>query len=291
MVFFTDGSLLRLTSMFSICICMLIIVFISWRWHNNAPTFSKNKENYHIPKTIWTYHPNETPTSFEQWCLESWRHHHPNFKVNVLTPKTWKGYVRILDPEKDAPLLRDQERWKEALELHILEEHGGVWLDSHVYLHECLENWLFPRHGECAGFHYTSTEYHLHDKNGKILDEIPLLDKRCLASEKGNPLIRQWRDEYMRILSYPSIDAYLKSIYTYTPINQFTFPVEWVMPLSLQHVLLKSPYPMESIILHSSEDGPLRHEKDGKGDQKKADDLGKKSKERIIFFKEIKSKY
>lgn len=270
----------RLSSLVGFILGMVFILWISWKWYQMAPNFSKNRENYRIPKTIWTYHRNESPSPLQVWCMESWRRLHPDFTIHVLTPKTCRGFVQIADPQTEAPLLRDTDRWEEALELHVLEEHGGVWLDSHVYLRECLEDWLFPRHAECSGFQYTSEEY-----TKKQQQQIPLLDKRCLASEKKNPLIRQWRDEYMHLLSFSSAEAYLKSIFTYTALDTFTFPVDWMMPLSLQHVLLKSPYPMESFILHSSEEGPLQHEKKGKGDKNKANEIGKHSTERIVFFR------
>lgn len=284
MVFFADTNAnSRWSSLLGFIVFMICILGMSWKYYEKAPSFSKNRENYRIPKTIWTYHRKESPTPLQSWCMESWHRHHPDFQIRILTPTTWKGYVRIVDPDTEAPLLRDQDRWEEALELHVLEEHGGVWLDAHVYLRECLEDWLFPRHAECSGFQYTSEEY---TKKQQQQQHIPLMDKRCLASEKRNPLIQQWRDEYMRLLSFSSIEAYLQSIYTSTPLNVFTFPVDWIMPLSLQHVLLKRPYPMESVILHSSEEGPLRHEIQGRGDQKKADEIGKQSAERIVFFKD-----
>lgn len=281
-----DDILSRLIHVCYISLFIIIVLLINWKLYHKLPIFSKERENYRIPKKIWTYHRGETPTYFEAWCLESWRRLHPDFEICVLTPVTWKGYTRIPNPETDAPLLRDPDRWEEALQLHVLEEHGGVWLDSHVYLRECLEDWLFPRHGECAGFHYTSKDYIfiVSQEKQKPDHHVPLVDRRCLGAEKGNPLLRQWRDEYMRLLSFPSVEAYLKSIYTATSLEQFTFPVDWVMPLALQHVLLKKPYPMESFLLHSSEEGPLKHEMHGRGDKKKAEDIGKQSKERIVFF-------
>ena len=56
---------------------------------------------------------------------------------------------------------------------------------------------------------------------------------------------------------------------------------------SLQHELLKNPYPMESILLQPIENGPMEHYEKGKGDKKKAISIGLQSMKPIVFLEEI----
>ena len=191
----------------------------------------------------------------------------------MMTPSTVKGYIHGLpDPMTNAPLLRDPDRWEEAISLHALYEHGGIWIHSDTYLRRSLTDWL-PGRKEMAVFRYT-------DPAMKGI----LLDKRLIACQRHHPLIKQWRDEYMRLLAFSSVEAYLASIYTEAPLSTFTFPIDWTMALTLQDILLQRPYPMESIHLLPVETGPLQHERDARGDPKKAKFIGLHGSEPIVFL-------
>jgi hypothetical protein len=81
----------------------------------------------------------------------------------------------------------------------------------------------------------------------------------------------------MRILAFPSINAYLNAIpfpdpHPFTLLPSPSLAPSWVMTLSLQHALLIQPYPMESVQLHPIEEGPLRHLEEARGDTKKAEE-------------------
>ena len=254
---------------------ILSIFVISYYY---APPLVRQKTPSSYPTVIWTYH-SATPTPRQSLCLETWRKHHPapEWTIRILTPSTVKGYLHGLpDPYTEAPLLRDLDRWEEAIALHVLYEHGGIWLDSHTYLRHSLEDFL-PGHTEVATFRYTIRPF---DSTAIVID------KRAIACQRRNPLIKQWLDEYMRLLAFSSVEEYLKSIYTQTPLSTFTFPVDWVMALALQHSLLQNPYPMESVHMYPIETGPLRHEQEARGDPKKAERIAlfPDSKEPIVFL-------
>lgn len=256
----TDQS--RLPFIFYFTVILLSIFLLSYLRFGPSPVLAKTASSTSsataCPRILWTYHPTP-PTAQQRLCLETWRVHHPepDWTIRVLTPTTVWGYVQGLPrPDTEAPLLRDPDRWEEAIALHVLYEHGGWWLHPSTYLRQPLSRW-FPETGkkEVVAFRYTAPP----------LDKGIVLDKRAMACQRRIPFLRDWRDEYMRLLGFSSTEAYLKSISTETPLSTFTFPVDWTMTLALQHALLKRPYPMESIQFHSVEAGPLRHEQEKKG--------------------------
>ena len=252
-------------------IAILAIFALSYCY---VPPLIRQKTPSTCPTILWTYHRTASPTPRQALCLETWRNHHPapEWTINVLTPSTVRGFIHGLpDPATEAPLLRDPDRWEEAIALHTLYEHGGIWLDSHTYLRRSLSD-LLPEHKEVAGFRYTA------------LGTATAIDKRAIACQRRNPLIKQWLSEYMRLLGFSSTEEYLKSIYTETPLSTFTFPVDWVMAFALQHSLLQEPYPMESVHLYPVETGPLRHEQEARGDPKKAERIALHSDSQPIVF-------
>ncbi len=256
---------------------ILILFTVSFYRYREFPHFHQNEQYNQLPKKIWTYHDSETPTKLQQQCYSSWRAHHPTYEIIVLTPKTYQGYVVI--PERSSvPLWRDRERWEEALSLYALAEHGGLWLDSQTLLNAPVSEWLFPRFGECSMFQWDS-------RTKQPLQ--PFIDHRCIAANKDSRLIQQWKDELLRLLAYSSTDSYLQSLTVSTPLDTVAFPADWLSSFALQHILHYRPYPMESIILHSIEKGPMAHYEEGKGDKKKAVDAGLHSKQPIVFFEDL----
>lgn len=238
------------------------------------------------PRILWTYLHQETPTPRQALCIDSWRKHHPapHWSLRILTPKTVYGYLHGLpDLRRDAPLLRDPKRWEEAVALHALIEHGGVWLHPHTRLTQPLHAWLLPGRTEVAAFRYLRPPF-------SPSPTAPLfLDRRALAAPKGNPFIRRWYTEYMRLLAFPSVEAYLRSLPFPDPSPLSFLPSpslapDWVMTLALQHALLIQPYPMESVHFHPVEEGPLRHQEDARGDPKKEESLALSAWDRPMIF-------
>ncbi len=264
---------------FYFTLILLSIFLLSYIRYAPSPVLSKPSCSTLLPpacpRILWTYY--SAPTAQQASCIETWRLHHPSpeWTIHILTPSTVWGYVQGLPrPDIEAPLLRDPDRWEEAIALHVLYEHGGWWLHPSTYLRQPLSH-FFPDKKEVVAFRYTAPPF-----KGIVLD------KRAIACQRHNPLLLQWRDEYMRLLGFSSTEAYLKSIYTETPTSTFTFPVDWTMTLALQHTLLQKPYPMESVHFHSVEAGPLRHEQEARGDPKKATQraLRPDSQEPMVFL-------
>lgn len=264
----------------------VLVFFTTYTLWGDHPRHRKpNDADLSVPRILWTYLSKETPTPRQALCIETWRAHHPApaWRIHVLTPQTVHGYLHGLpDLHYQAPLLRDPDRWEETVALHALTEHGGIWLHPHTYLRRALDESLVTNKKEVFAFSYRTSA----NKDGK--DNPPVLSPRLLASPKKLPFLENWKAEYMRLLAFPSVEAYTQSLpmeVLSLPSNQ-TLPTEWVMALALQHSLLQHPYPMESVHLRSVENGPLRHLYEARGDPKKAEAfaLHPASAEPIVFL-------
>jgi hypothetical protein len=180
-----------------------------------------------IPSVLWTYHRDPNPTQQQQHALDTWRRHHPTWRIHVLTPDTVHGYLHGLPDWQNAGLLRAPALWEDLVALHVIYEHGGVWLESTTALHQPIQ---------------------LPEKEVAVVPLRPhsLIRRHAFAGQRRSPFFRHWRDEYLRLLQYPSVTHYLQSIFTITPLDNLS-PEEHVTALALEHSLLKDPFPPESI--------------------------------------------
>lgn len=273
---------------FAFAALSLAVCYLLW-----GKQYHEKKETpFATPRILWTYLRRETPTPRQTLCLNSWRTYHPapHWTIRILTPNTVHGFLHGLpDPQQDAPLLRDPERWEEAIALHALSEHGGVWLDPHTLMNKPLDTWLFPGRKEIALFRYTRPPFSSTASISGFTPTTLFIDRRVLAAPKGNPFVQRWRTEYMRLLAFPSVSAYLKSIPFPDPSPLTVLPSpslapSWIMTFALQHALLIQPYPMESVQLHPVEEGPLRHLEEARGDNEKEEQLAVTNKQPMVFL-------
>lgn len=222
---------------------VLLSLLVCYALFHPRPFLSKPGEASALPKQIWTYLPSP-PTDAQIKRFRSWQTQNPSWTLHILTPDTVRGFLHHLPDLHQAPLFRDPDRWQEIVLLTALEEHGGVWLDPNTEWKESLDH-LLPEPKELAGFYDPTTP------TTPTAPTCHLLDKRVLAVISHHPLIQQWRSEYLRLLAFPSVEAYLQSLpKPMEPVlASLRFPCEWVLALALQHVLLAKPYPMESLHL------------------------------------------
>jgi hypothetical protein len=261
-------------------LAVFLLVLASYLVYHPHPF--QRKTTGQCPPQIWTYL-RAKPTPQQTTCINSWKKHHPTWTIRVMTPETVRGFLHQLPYPHEAPIFRDPECWQEIIALTTLEEHGGIWLDPDTLIRAPLDDFL-PDSKEFVAFrHFLSPSALSAPDGASPLHSLPLLDKRMIASIPHHPLIRQWRSEYLRLPSFPSVEAYLQSLPDALLVSSFSFPNDWVMSIALQHVLLVKPYPMESLHLLSV-DKPLHHLQEARGDPKKAEPIALNSKEPIVFL-------
>ena len=141
--------------------------------------------NYNlVPKRIWTY---VDGPNIHKKCIESWKKY-TYYEIIVLTKKNYMGYVTISTELLTNPVFNISE----LIQLYILYEMGGVWIDPTVVLLGPLD-WMFPTYAEFSGIKE---------------DEI---DTRFMACNKGSPFMEKWKKEYSTMAKYPSADKYVES--------------------------------------------------------------------------------
>jgi hypothetical protein len=234
---------MKIITFLSIGILVLFIILL----------LTHRKEYGMHPKILWTYwdNPDTMPRSVTL-CIESWKKFNPTYNVVVLTKHNFKQYITIPNEILLEPNFNDSPaRFSDLLRLCLLAEHGGIWIDSSILLKEPLDTWLFPRPAEFSGFYISSFT-----KEGLP----PVIESWFLACNKNSEFMRRWRDEFLEMAKYPSVEKYVESRkdmgVDYEKING---PVYLAIHVAAQKVLQIDTYPQDTLILKKAEDGPLKY--------------------------------
>lgn len=137
----------------------------------------KNKDNR--VKKIWTYLDKD-----KNPCMESWKKHYPDYEITVLNKKNFFKYINI-PIEISHPNLK----LTDLVRLFALDEFGGIWIDHSIVLKAPANS-----RKEFAGI----------TKNG-------IIDKSFIVCNKNSPFIKKWKEEYLKLANYGTIEAYMDS--------------------------------------------------------------------------------
>ena len=162
------------------------------------------KEDYGIhPKIIWTYwdNPDRIPKTVKM-CMDGWKKYNPEYEIILLTKKNFTNYVSIPNSIVEHANFNDSPaRFSDLLRLCALVEHGGIWIDASVLVNKPLDNWLFNKPAEFSGFYLGSFT-----KEGLP----PVIDSWFLACNKKSKFVKLWRDEFYKMIEYPSVEKYIE---------------------------------------------------------------------------------
>jgi mannosyltransferase OCH1-like enzyme len=158
--------------------------------------------------------------------IARWRALNPEYKIVILTKKTYQGYVTIPEDLRENPTFVP-DHFPSLLKLWTLAEHGGVWLDPTYPLEKPLDDWLFPKYAEFAGIKH---------------DEI---STRLLAANKGSKFVEAWKKEFSEAVRFPNMEKYMADrakVLSSVPQE----PIQ----VAVQIILEYERYPTDSLILH-----------------------------------------
>jgi len=238
-------------------IVFIIIVILAW-YHYPRKNYNK------VPKIIWSYwdNPDKIPKTVKM-CMESWKKYNPDYEIILLNKKTYKGYVNIpVDIANHYNYHDTDARFSDLIRLYALAEHGGVWIDSTILLNKPLDDWLFPKYGEFAGFYLGSFSK---------LDFSPVIESWFLACNKGSSFMKLWKEEFVNIANYVNVEAYIDSRRKMgINFQNMNDPIYLAIQIAAQKVLQIDRYPTDQLILQKAEDGPFRYLVDAKWDSEKA---------------------
>ena len=210
-----------------------------------------------IPKVIWTYWNSETPAPFMMKCVGTWRQHHPDYHIVILTPGTLHHYTTLRPkaiPWNDSPA-----READIVRVTILAAYGGVWFDMSIVLFApCpqLREPLTPG-TEFIGFYL---------EGFTTKPAFPVIESWWFATAPGGSFITQWREVFMglyadlpiadRIARMKAADGIdLQGIHQ--PMQQYLY-----IHAAAQYVLQKRGGSSRGMVLWKAEDGPFKYLKD-----------------------------
>ena len=206
-----------------------------------------------IPKVIWTYWNSEKISPFLQKCVKTWRLHHPDFLIILLTPATLGFYIDLAPirvPWNDGPT-----RESDIVRANVLAAHGGVWSDISIMLFApCPQLQKVPVGTEFIGFYLDAFTTN---------PKSPVLENWWFATAPGGDFIVQWRNAFMTLHCTLSIAERVRIIQAegvdlqkiHASLKQYLF-----MHVAAQYVLQKGgPSVQTGMNLSKADEGPLQY--------------------------------
>lgn len=165
-----------------------------FRVSHNAPSTPFRAHTGEVQeRTIWAYWAQgygQMPEFFKL-CVDTWRHHNPDWDVRVLERNNLYEFLSEADlPNRFNHMLSHQIA-SDAIRLALLARYGGVWLDVSVLLNEPLDDlcWNQIEEGEVDAAAFFHPHYGTEALQGK-----DFIESWFLATRQGNPFFIRWRD-------------------------------------------------------------------------------------------------
>jgi hypothetical protein len=140
-------------------------------------------------KKIWMYWNSgfENAPEIVKKCAESWKHYNPNWEIVMLNSDNYRNYVRDMPKRMEMMLngrvvgVPSQPAFSDALRIHLINEHGGLWVDATTACNKPLDSWLEP---------YTKTGFFA------FADPRPtaMVASWFLYADKGNIIAKKWTE-------------------------------------------------------------------------------------------------
>ncbi len=177
--------------------------------------FCIRQQRERIPNIIWTYWDSDPLPPFIEQCISTWYEHNPDFEIHVLNKNNLHEFLSKKE-------IRDIETWKyndsnqrfsDLVRLTVLPKYGGVWLDASIVCYESF-NWIHEENSECLV--YSIKEL--------APPEAPMLESWFIACTKGNEFVSAWRDEFVRVQDFDSIDDYVETSCKNVDMSGINYP-------------------------------------------------------------------
>lgn len=164
-------------------------------------------ETSEIPNKIWTYW-NGPMNPVVEKCIDSWRYYNSNYEIVVLNKDNLSKYCPV-DINSIKFANEFDARYSDYVRVTTLATHGGIWIDASCICHQSF-NWI---HGiqretgcEMVGY-YINTNTH-----PMQLNTSPVVENWFFACIPNSIFVKDWRDEFMRMSLFNSVDDYVESV-------------------------------------------------------------------------------
>jgi hypothetical protein len=276
---------------FAIAAAVLIIALVIYNAftleHETCPQFISYPVSVTpAPKIIWTYWKGDKLPLVVQKCVDSWRQHHPDYTVIVLTPNNLSQYTSV--KPADIPWNTSATRESDIVRINVLAEHGGIWSDASILLLSPVpmlaENKLDTF--EFVGYNIRAFQH----------TWCPIIENWWFGTRPKGRFISIWRDAFMGTLDPDNIKnaSVAKKLWLMKArgVNFQKLPYcarnYLYMHVAAQYVLQKLLTRQEiaaNMLLSEAEQGPLKYLEDHKWNSIKAVEAIVKGKYNTGVFK------
>ncbi|PNH01592.1 hypothetical protein TSOC_012515 [Tetrabaena socialis] len=195
-----------------------VALFAFWMWSVGSVGGGLEGfgESIYMRRRIWTYWDGDPPL-LVQLCLDSWRAHNPAWEITILSKRSLRDYVADVDLDALRHANDSQARFADFVRLHVLARYGGLWMDASVICQAPLD-WIFDAFAdetrrEFVGYRADQHMRALGEQQGIRYEDVgEVLETSVFACVPGCAFVRMWRDEFMRINEYDSVDDYVSDV-------------------------------------------------------------------------------
>ena len=203
-----------------------------------------------IPRIIWSYwHAADVPDVVQR-CADNWRKLNPDFQVHLLNASTLHQHLPDIPQKLTRLQAPKQSDW---IRLALLDRHGGIWLDSSLFLTQPLDWVLQKQQQERVDFlGYYLDRYASHA-------QYPVIDSWFLAAPPTTAFIKEWLNIFTAEVVEKDTGRYLEKLKDsgrYEALAQrIGDPAYHTVHVVAQDVIQSAPesYPL---LLLRAEDGP-----------------------------------
>lgn len=148
---------------------------------------------------IWSYWSGSEMPLCVKVAIFSWKKYNPGYWVVMLDETNLNSYVDTSEFAKRFKYL-SQPHKADVIRLAVLERYGGFWCDASYYMTEPLSKLWESKDYDVGG--YYQDIFNMDTKN-------PVLENWFISAPRGSPLIRAWKEEFYRALSYRKPKRYI----------------------------------------------------------------------------------
>lgn len=171
------------------------------RW--DEPTASRHEALGNDKKVLWGYwHQGEANLpGFCQLAIESWKVHHPDWNVIILSEANFRHFVSPDDLPSTFFSLKVQHQ-SDLVRLAVLKRYGGIYLDVSYVLFRALDDiW---NQAESSDLLYLTSPMSIPSENDTL---VPIPNNALLiAPNANNPVLSKWQTVMLEYLENPSYE-------------------------------------------------------------------------------------
>jgi hypothetical protein len=222
-----------------------------------------------IPNVIWMFW--EGPmNSVVEYCIDSWKHYHPDYRVVVLNKTNCADYL-----DMDIHGLRHANesitRFADFLRCLVLSKYGGFWVDASIICHAPL-TWV---HAVQRTFGVETVGYYHGSTSDLLLSYSPIIENWFFACVPGSAFMHDWCAEFLRFNEYETVEQYLVSLRDEDKVQFVNLHyLEYLTMHASAQKVFQTHRDAYHIYLFCANCGPFRYlDEVGWGDTKRAVDL------------------